>query len=789
LIRVFFIDPLDDRTRRWQAKLQRPSSIVRSDLTMKSLRRKEIFIPVLLFVLALGIRLIYLHQMRSLPYFDHPIVDAEYNDRWAAAISQGAVFQEGPYFRAPLYPYFLALIYLLFGHSYLAARLAQFLLGAGSVVLIFLLGRRIFGRTAGTVAGVLAALTGTLVYFEGELLIPALFLFLNLLLVLSLLEAADRRRTRWWLLSGALLGLAAIARPNVLVFGAAIVVWMAIVLKKSGLSRGRILAAAAVYLLGALLVIAPVTVRNALVGGDLVPIASQGGMNLYIGNHPASDGVTAVLPGAPDDFWGGYHAARRGAEEAAGHPLRDSQVSNYWFSRGLRFWKEQPGQAMALTARKLALFWSGAEIANNKDIYFLRRRIPILGLLIRPGPLYLPFGLIAPLALAGMILAWRRRGGLDGDRRRGEAAGKSTGRPRSEASGGSSGAGRPGGEAGCNGTGAGLMALFVFAYMASIIPFFVTARFRLPVVPFLLIFAGFTLTAFFRIQSAAWKIPAVVCIAVLGLLVNLNLAGYPLPPPATSHVSLGHLYLEKGQLERAEREFAQALTSLTPSSRLSDPHRHALAGLARVYAGTSRADRGIDLLGEAVSKWPAAAELHFQLGHLFYRQGRLEQAVASWQRTVELDPSFQQAHLELGIAHEDGGRFEQALEAYHRAIRIDPDYTLARYNLGMLYTRLGRLPEAVQQFQEVIATDPGFADAYAGLAWIFARHGVRLDEARELIGRAIELDPDRSWYRDVLAEVHISAGRPERAAAIFREMIRREPGNGYWKERMKQVGG
>ncbi len=712
---------------------------------MKSLWRKDILIPAGLFILALGLRLLYLHQMRALPDFDHPIVDAAYNDRWAAAIEGGVAFQEGPYFRAPLYPFFLALVYVLLGHSYLAARLVQFLLGAGSVVLIYLLGRRVFGLAAGIIAGALAAGYGTLIYFEGELLIPALFLFLNLLLVLAMLSAARRSRPRRWLLSGLLLGLAAVARPNVLVFGMAALVWMDVVLRRKGQTKKAVLHSMGAYALGALLVIAPVTVRNAVAGGDFVPIASQGGMNFYIGNHPASDGVTAVLPGAPDDFWGGYRQARRRAEESAGHPLRDSQVSNYWFLKGLEFWKEHPGGALRLTAKKLALFWGGAEIANNKDIYFIRRRIPLLGALIRPGPLYLPFGIVAPLALTGMILAWRRR----------------------------------------RGEGAGLMAVFVFAYLAGIVPFFVTARFRLPVVPFLFPFAAFALTAIFRVRSAAERILAAALILALGLLVNLNLAGYPLPPPATSHVTLGHLYLEQGRLELAEREFQQALTLDDRPDRLTSPRLHALTGLARVYARTGRADRAVDMLQEAASRWPREAGLRFQLGHLFSLQGLPERAIDSWQRTVELDPNFRQAYLELGIAYEDGGRFDSAVEAYRRAIRVDPSYALARYNLGLLYVRLGRLPEAVEQYQGAIAADPELADAYAGLAWIFASGRVRRQEGFDLIERAIGLDPDKSWYRDVLAELYIAAGNPERAAAIFREMIGREPGNRYWQDRLE----
>jgi tetratricopeptide (TPR) repeat protein len=727
---------------------------------MRSSRRTDIVIiviPVVLFFLALGLRLLYLHEMRPLPDFDHPIVDAEYNDRWAVAISQGSSFLEGPYFRAPLYPYFLALVYLLFGHSYLAARLAQFLLGAGSVVLIYLLGRRVFGLAAGTIAGALAALYGTLIYFEGELLIPALFLFLNLLLVLALLTAARCSRPRRWLLGGVLLGLAAIARPNVLVFGAVVFLWMAIVLKRKGSSNREVLISTAAYALGALLVIAPVTVRNAVVGGDFVPIASQGGMNFYIGNHLGSDGVTAVLPDAPDDFWGGYRQARRRAEETAGHALRDSQISNYWFSQGLRFWREHPGQALGLTARKLALFWSGAEIANNKDIYFIGRRAPLLGALIRPGPLYLPFGIVAPLALAGMILAWRRRKDQVADHGRGSP-------------------------------GAGLLAVFVFAYLASIIPFFVTARFRLAVVPFLLPFAAFTLVSIFRGRSAAEKTLTAALILLFGLLINLNLAGYPLPSAALSHVSLGHLYLQQGRFNLAEREFQQALALEAQQDRLTAPRLHALTGLAQVYAQTGRVSRAIDMLEDASSRWSRTAGLPFQLGHLFYLQGRLDRAIDSWQRTVELDSTFQQAYLELGIAYEDEEQFERAVETYQQAIRIDPAYVLARYNLAMLYARLGKLPQAVDQYRAVIEIDPQFADAYAGLAWIFCKEGVRLDEGMELIEQAIAMEPDKSWYRDVQARLYIVRGEPDRAREIFQEMIRREPGNPYWRRSLEDIG-
>jgi pentatricopeptide repeat protein len=154
---------------------------------------------------------------------------------------------------------------------------------------------------------------------------------------------------------------------------------------------------------------------------------------------------------------------------------------------------------------------------------------------------------------------------------------------------------------------------------------------------------------------------------------------------------------------------------------------------------------------------------------------------------VELDSAFHQAHLELAIAYEDQGRFEDAVDAYQRAIRANPEYVLARYNLGLLYTRLGRISQAVEQYEGVIAVDPGFADAYAGLAWLLAKQGVRQQEGFDLIEKAIRLEPEKNWYQDVLAEQYISRGEMDKAREIFREMIRREPGNGYWRERLEKI--
>jgi tetratricopeptide (TPR) repeat protein len=709
---------------------------------MKSFARKEVIFLVVLFLFALGLRLIYLGQLQDTPWFDAPIEDAQRYDEWAMAIRQGTSFHQGPYFQAPLYPYFLAAVYALFGHSYLAPRVVQFLMGAVSVLLIYFLGKRTFGPQVGRVAAVLAALYGTFIYFEGELLIPALILFLNLLLMLAVLSSQERPSWWKWLGCGAILGVSAIARPTVLAFLGVLAPWMVVRLRRQGLRFGRILAHVAVILLGAALLISPVAIRNWLVAKEFVPISGQGGVNFFIGNNPQSDGTTPLIPGARASWWGITYDAVQMAEEAEGRSLKASEVSGYWFKRGLGFMRDDPGAALRLTLRKVGLFWGGPEMANNKDIYFFSRWTPLLRLLLWRGHIYVPFGIVAPLALAGMLLAWRRR----------------------------------------EGRGGGLMAMFVFVYMAGVVLFFVNSRFRMPVIPFLLPFAAYSLVSLFRTRGLRVISVFVILILAFGLVVNLNLAGYAFAPLAESHNRLGSLYLGKKMYPEAEREFRQALST-------EPDYVYAIAGLARVYGETERVDRAIEQWERAVHLRPGMMELHFQLGFSYYAGGRLDEAIARWEEASRLQPEFAQPHFQRGIALEDKGEPDKAAAAYRQAIQANPRYVIAHYNLGHLYKKLGRGDEAIEQFRQAIEINPNFADAYNSLAWLFAQEGTNLDEGVELINKALELDEGNGAYWDTLAELYIKRGQPERAREIFRKMIQREPQVSFWRERLREVGG
>ena len=445
----------------------------------------------------------------------------------------------------------------------MAIRVAQFVLGATSCVLLYDLARRIYGFRVGLLAGGMATLYWVFIYFEGELLLPSLINFLNLAAFWCLHRAVSHaRHDGWWYFAtGMLLGLSAITRPNILVFAPFVVLWLVVVYRRD--AKAGIGVALAAFVAGLILPVGAVTMRNYVVGRDFVVIASQAGVNFYIGNNEFSDGKTAVVPGTRATWLGGYQDTVWIAERAAGRKLRPSEVSSYWFGRGVDFWLEHPGDAALLYLRKLGLLFNPLEDSNNQNIYFFANRSVILGL-----PLFLSFWLLAPFGIGGVLSNRRDRWWW-------------------------------------------LFAGFVVVYLSSFLPFFVTARYRVPAIPVLMILAAVFLV---RTQEA-WRaretralLSRAGLVVVLGILLALqaeSVDGVRVDKPSDGHFALGNAFVRK-------KEFDAALQHFAVSAYYHEPY----ASRSKMQIGTILLIRG-DL-----------TEAHAKLREALRDNPRLEEEIA-----------------------------------------------------------------------------------------------------------------------------------------------------------------
>jgi len=334
---------------------------------------REALAVVALMVCGFALRVVFALAMEAHPPHQVPILDSAFHVDWAHATAAGREYPPlagRPFFRAPLYPWFLAAIFYLFGDGLFVPRLIQCALGAITIGLVYLVGRRSFEPRAAFVAAAIAATYWLLIYFDGELMSETLVVPLVLFALWLTLGLADSSSRPGAFGAGALWGASALARPNVLLFAPLVPLWL-LWLRRPRPVRG--LAAAAWFGVGVLAPILPVTAYNTFVKGDFSLIASYGGVNLWLGNNPESDGIDAWMPGARRGWWEGYYDAIALAERAAGHPLRASEVSHYYSALAWDFLWNHPDQSLPLLGRKFALFWAG-EYGNNEPELFVAQR-------------------------------------------------------------------------------------------------------------------------------------------------------------------------------------------------------------------------------------------------------------------------------------------------------------------------------------------------------------------------------------------------------------------------------
>jgi len=292
---------------------------------------------------------------------------------------------------SPLYPYVaLPALYWLTGSDIFASKIVQALFDSATVLLIFLLAARLYDRRSAVYAGLGAAVYAPFIVYQGQLMSEWLLNLLLAALFLVLLGVSERMSWKRAAAAGVLFGLAAAAKPTALVLAPLALVW---IWRRAGWGWRAALGPSAVAAGAALLVLLPFGWRNYHATGQAYLIRGNSGIMLYMGNNPSATGAYKQPSG---------EAASELAERTASMPLcekdrvyRDAALS--WISRN-------PGDWLRLMWRKFKLYFSAPEVPNNLSVR-LFRQTTMLGSWV-----YVGFGVVLPLCVAGFAFSMRRRG-------------------------------------------------------------------------------------------------------------------------------------------------------------------------------------------------------------------------------------------------------------------------------------------------------------------------------------------------------------------------------------------
>ncbi len=592
--------------------------------------------PLIIGGIAVLLRLVYLIELSQWPQFAVPMIDEKWHWEWAHEIMQSSFWGEQSWFRAPLYPYFLAFLAAVTGSSIFWSKLLQTLLCVGTIFFTYRLANHLFSRTVAIVAGLIYAVYGTLIFYETMFLIPVLFLFFVVWGMYRFVVYFDSKVTVTWLLTGAIFGLAAIARPNVLLVIPFLILWK-LIRSDRGTALGRRLIMPVIMLCGALAVVAPVTIRNLIVTGDFVLISSQGGINLYLGNNPNADGLTMLMPEVDLDesvSWRQFGVqTKAAAEQETGRSMTDAELSAFWTSRAVDFIAANPSHFLELVWKKCVYLVNGFENSDNVDIYYQRTKSALFSALVWYKLIYFPFGLLLPLFLLGAYL-YRR-----------------------------------------NWIKLAPLYIFLIAYTPSIVLFLVTARHRLSLLPFLMILAAAGIVKLRDIVAQRKCLLLIAPIALLVIsLVVLNGRYYDsgyLGESFQIHFNQGIANEQLGDLAGAEREYELAVSSFPYSAPILNNLAFVQYRLGKTVEAENNYLRAID----AQPDYPAT---YHNYAVLAVGNNLLDSALVLYQMALQRYDTATTAtgdmiatHLGMADAFEQSQRPDGAAHSYRQAISLD----------------------------------------------------------------------------------------------------------------------
>jgi len=539
----------------------------------------------LIFALALAIRSAYLVGLADTHLLDTLVGDAELYDIWAKEIlSQGWMGQK-VFFQAPFYPYFIAALYSIFSPSLVVVRWVQVLIGATSCVLTAAVGRSFFSPRVGILAGLLLSLYPVAIYYD--VLIQKAVLGLFLTLAILFLLGRFQRHSHWaWLPAvGFLVGILVLVRENALILVPVVLGWLLIRFRSVRLQRR--LTWAVLLGLGCFAALFPVALRNHALSGEWFLTTSNLGFNLYMGNNTGATGTYTSLVKGRGDWRFESDDARILAEKDLGRTLSPSEVSHYWTEKALAGIRSNLASWSQLLLKKWHLLWGALEMSDSESVYAYKDFSPLLRLLL---PVF-HFGILAPLFVAGLLLTWQRRRDL------------------------------------------WLLYTILAAYVIGIMPFYVMARYRAPMLAVMMPFAAAGLIAFFERarQKAYLALVGTLCVtAAVAVYANWPVMSKS-AIVATTYYNWGSVFENEGRMDLAFEAYQEAV-------QRNPQHALALNNLGILYCRRGEYTRGIQLFESALKTDPRMAKTHKNLAIAFYHIGYLADALHHFREALRYAP-------------------------------------------------------------------------------------------------------------------------------------------------------
>jgi 4-amino-4-deoxy-L-arabinose transferase-like glycosyltransferase len=288
----------------------------------------------------------------------------------------------------PVYPLFLFAVYAVFGDSIntvLWIELLQVFLSGISCAIIYHLVSLTFKRKVALFSGILFAVYPMFIYLPGQISSANVYILINLALMYCLIKGKNAQETGLFYCAGILYGILLLSRTQTIVYLPFIVLWIFLYVREHMLHR------VGVFLVMALIVLAPWMYRNYRVFNTLVPLTTQSGYNLWQGQNPDATGTRSQYTDPS------FHIRSEVEQKILALTPNDKYeiaLQNIYMHEAFTFIKENPGHVVVLGLKKCMFYWG----------YYWGVNFTYPG---ARSPLYwLPWFIVLPFFIIGLIYSF-----------------------------------------------------------------------------------------------------------------------------------------------------------------------------------------------------------------------------------------------------------------------------------------------------------------------------------------------------------------------------------------------
>jgi tetratricopeptide (TPR) repeat protein len=242
--------------------------------------------------------------------------------------------------------------------------------------------------------------------------------------------------------------------------------------------------------------------------------------------------------------------------------------------------------------------------------------------------------------------------------------------------------------------------------------------------------------------------------------------------------TLAILYQQLGQLYRENSNYTAAVNTFEEMIRLGpEEDRRARVMIMDTYRDARDMPKALESARKAADAYPKERSILIAQALLYGENAQADQAVSRLRAMLDGSPSDFEIQLDIAQVYEESKRWADAEQSIHEAEKIQANTSgteLTGFLLGAIFERQKKFDQAEEQFHKVLETNPKSASTLNYYGYMLADRGVRLDEAVDLIKRALLEEPGNAAYQDSLGWAYFKQDKLPEAEGLLRQAAMRE---------------